>query len=248
MRDDIGYRTRRNAQIEANLMEQEARRLERLAQEEARRVAIHAQDALQQAELAARQARRQEQKRTKNTRLIQEAHLFSPDAIIRYAKYLMRIWMPANDPGLDFPKAYAFLTYRTSTHEGFPALIRAVTTIVRQGLGHHPVHATYGDVPLVERAPPLQDLRLALAPYGDITNNALLTLIETGDPYRNIIRNHIHDMEIRAAQQRVLQDPTVGICLCVGLLVCLLVCLFVCLCGWLAGCRSVCRSVLLCVC
>ena len=44
-------------------------------------------------------------------------------------------------------------------------------------------------------------------------------------------------------QQRVLQDPTVGICLCVCLLVCLLVCLFVCLSVWLAGCLSVGLSV-----
>jgi len=201
MRDDIGFRTRRNAQIEA----QEAERLARIAQEEARRLAIQTQNAAQQADQEARQVRKREQKRNKNNRLIQEAHLFSPDAIIRYAKYLMRIWVPVNDPGLDFPKAYAFLCYRTSTHEGFPALIRTVTAIVRQGLGHHPIYATYGEVPLVERAPMLQNLRTALVPYGETTNDALLSIIEIGDPYRNIVRNHIREVEERAAREAARQ-------------------------------------------
>jgi len=208
MRDDIGFRTRRNAQIEAERVEQEVRlaqraaqEAQRVAQEAARMVALQAQNVAQQAEHDARQARKREQKRLKNTRLIQEAHLFSPDTIIRYAKYLMRMWVPANDQRLDFPKAYAFLSYRTSTHEGFPALIRATTTIVRQGLGHHPIHATYGEVPLEEREPPLQALRLALEPYGNITNEVLLTTIDTTDPYRNIIRNHIREAEARAARE-----------------------------------------------
>ena len=155
-----------------------------------------AQDAINQ---RAQQVR--DRKIRKNNRFINTANLLPPVGIIQVAKDLMTIWDARLVPGLEFMKAYALLKYKSSTLEGFPNLIRAVATIVRQGLGNHPIHNQYSNVPAEERETAITHLRTAIVQYGDMTNEELIILLPPGDSFRNIIRHHIGIVQARIARQ-----------------------------------------------
>lgn len=165
----------RFAAYETNIEEQAAARLQ---QEEVRR----------QQEVAAQEAReeeKRERKRIKNEQSILEAPLASPNTIMKYARDLFTIWNVSNIPGYTFPQAYAVIKYTSSTHQGFPELMRAVVRIARQGFQRHHIHAVYMDIPPAEREEAIATLNVAVAVYGEID---IHTLIPEGDPIKPIVR------------------------------------------------------------
>jgi len=185
-------------------------RLQQVRQaEEDRRIQLQALQAEAVAREAARQQRHRDKKIQKNERLVQDAPLQSPNDIILTARSLMSMWDINLIPGVDIPKAYLFIKFRSSSHVGFPDLIRATVKLIRQGLNNHPIHVRYENVPVDEREAVLTEMRQALIPYGEITNEALIEGIPIGDPFRPIIRNNIRTLEQRAAAARQLQQDLI---------------------------------------
>ena len=193
-REDPAFKSRYEAHLVAEAQAVEERRQNALVNAANRQ----AQDA---ANAAARAQRIREQKIRKNQKAIEDAPLQNPHEITLTARSLMSMWDATILPGLEIPKAYVFLKFRTSSHVGFPDLIRSVVRMIRQGLGNHPTHARYVDVPMEERGPALETLRHALTQYGEITNRGIIDMIPIGDPFRPFIRNHIITIDVRAAQE-----------------------------------------------
>lgn len=164
----------------------EARRIAQVAQAEAHRVQIAAQT---RANAVA-----------KNIKSIADAHLASPNKIMTYVKDLMILWTASQVPTYAFPTAYGLLKFRSSTHPGFPELMRAVVRIVRQGFGRHPDHKDYMDVPAEERANAIQILNNSMTIYGQVN---LDVLIPANDPMKTAIRRRIamEDNQRREAER-----------------------------------------------
>lgn len=191
-RDDQTYLQRYNAHLEA----EEALQQERQQQEAAAAVAAAEQRRIQQ----------QERKTRRNEKYIQDAPTSSLSEIVSNSRALMRMLHFTLTPGLEFPKAYACIAYKSITHVGFPELIRSIVRIVRQGLGHHPIHQTYADVPIAERAAALHQLNAALQPYGEMSHRELLDLLPPSDPYRALIRNRIVQIQQQEQEQQLQHD------------------------------------------
>ena len=207
---DAGFRARHEAHLAAEEAAAEVRRQERLQEEAARQAALEAQRNAEELRAAERTARQREQKIRKNTKLVEEAHLLSPNDILHYARTLMTMWSDVPSvPGFEFPTAYLCIKFKTSTHVGFPELMRCVVRIVRQGNGHHPIHTLYTFVPEEERVAAINLLRQALIPYGEMTNRQLLEAMPVGDHFRSVIRNRIHALEADQLQQNLLHNPVV---------------------------------------
>lgn len=201
-RDDPAFRTRYLANLELENAAIQQRRQEHMNLEAQRQAQAEAQRAQVAATEAARAQRRRDRKILKNAQLVENAHLQSPHEISSVtARNLITMWDTAILPGLEVPTAYACIKYKSSTHEGFPNLIRAVVQLVCQGLGNHPNHLRYTDVPLAERTPVLEALKQALVPYGEITNRMLLDMIHVSDAFRPIIRRNVAEIEHRIAQE-----------------------------------------------
>ena len=181
---------------------QEARRQQELA----RQAELEQQRAQEQAAAEQALTRRRQQKHRKNQKLIQDAPTMSLMEIVHTARSFMRMWSFDLSPGLEFPIAYMCLSHKSVTHAGFPELIRCIVRILRQGLGHHHIHPTYASVPLQEREEALTSLRESLNAYGAITNRELLDAVPQGDPYRTLIRNRIHAIELAAQNAQLQHD------------------------------------------
>ena len=136
----------------------------------------------------------------KNNRFINTSPSLSPVEIIQLAKELMTLWEVRLVPGLEFMKAYALLKYNSSANPGFPNLIRAVATIVRQGRRNHPIHDHYPDVPQEEREGAMIQLRTAITQYGDISQDELVRMILPTDSFRGTIRHHVQHFAARLAR------------------------------------------------
>ena len=200
-RDDPAYKARYEAhsldQAHAQEQDQEAQRIQQQAEELLRNAELAARQAAETAQATIRAQQARDRKERKNTKLINEAHLFPPNSIVAYANSLMIMLDPLVAPnGLTYIKAYALLKYRTSTHDGFPMLMRAVTRIVRQGNGHHPIHARYTDVPIAERTSAFESLQLALNAYGELTTGEISSMLPANDTHRRTIVRYL-DAELR---------------------------------------------------
>lgn len=198
--EDVLFRARYEAFVQAEQLAEEARQQDLRAQAFARQALLEQQRAAELANAEQRAAQRRERRIAKNNALIESAHLLSPNDIIYYVRSLMNMWDVQMFPGLELPKAYACLKFMSSTSVGFPELMRSVVRIVRQAVGHHHVHARYADVPAEEREPAFQQLQQALVAYGEITNARLLELIPVGDPFRTVTRVRVTALENQAAQ------------------------------------------------
>ena len=202
LRVDEDFRTRYR-QYQENQQQQQQQ------QQEAAEIARQQEIAQAQAENEYRRQQYQERKIRRNQRIIANAHLFSPDEIIHQAKHLMTMWDIQMLPGIEVPSAYILIRYITSTNVGFPNLIRAIATMVRQGLGNHPIHARYAAVPIEEREPVVEAMRTAITQYGPMTIDQLRTLLPTGDQFRRIILNHFHALEQAQLQHDLVHNPVV---------------------------------------
>jgi hypothetical protein len=164
---------------------QEEERITRQVQSEARLIAIREEQA---AAAAARIEEVRAIKQAKVDRLTANAHNLAPMSIIRTATRLMTLWTDNTMPTFNCPKAYAALCYKTSTHPGFPNLIRAVIHITMLGSGNHPLYDRYRDVPVAERDAAHLALSDALAVYEEIDHMAL---IPTNDRNRQMVTDRI---------------------------------------------------------
>lgn len=201
LRDEPAFKARYDAHIQEQRQAEEARDLQRVADEIARAAQLEAARQAEMANEAARAQQIQDRKARKNTKLINDAHMFSPDMIISYTHALMNMWDTTLMPGMEIAKAYVLLKFRTSTHDGFPVLMRAVTRMVRQSNGHHPIHTRYADVPIEERTQAFESLLLALNAYGEFTNTDLLELLPLRDVWRATISRRIAAVEAEARRQ-----------------------------------------------
>lgn len=147
---------------------------------------------------------RRQQKIEKNERYVNEAHLMSPNEILMYVRNLLQLWrnFVIHDPQYIFPRAYGLLKFRSSTHAGFPLLMRAVVRIVRQGFGHHPDHERYSDVPEAERNTAIQSLAEAVTLYGN--NEEIAVLIPQADPVIGFVRER--QRALLREQERLRQE------------------------------------------
>ena len=200
-REDPAYKARYEEHIHNLVQVQEAHRIQQQADEMLRNAELAARQAAETAQANARAQQARDRKVRKNTKLINEAHLFSPNTIVAYANSLINMFDRLVVPnGLELVKAYALLKYRTSTHDGFPMLIRAVTRIVRQGSGHHPIHARYADVPAAERTSAFESLQLALNAYGELTPTEMLEMLPANDIHRRIVVRQVEAEHRRQAE------------------------------------------------
>jgi hypothetical protein len=91
---------------------------------------------------------------------------------------IVNLWNEYNIPGQDIIHAYIYLKYVSSTHAGFPRLIRAAVSLVCLGFGN-PDYPTYRGVPELERRLVLEDIHESLVPYAQIDPNRLVAVNDT---------------------------------------------------------------------
>jgi hypothetical protein len=188
MTSDVAYRTTFNQTIA-----EVAQRRQQAAMAE---MATRAQaEAARAAAAAAERETRRAAQRARNTRLVEEAPRLSAMRILKFAARIISFWNDQAIPGYGCVKAYAALTFLSPRHDGFPALMRAVVTVIN--LGAHPDHARYQDVPEAERTAALTALGTALEAYGVIDHMAL---IPTGDRNRDLV---VRRMEVEEEARRV---------------------------------------------
>jgi hypothetical protein len=95
-------------------------------------------------------------------------------SIMNYATRIMRLWDTQEIPGYDIPNAYVIMSYRSPTVAGFNEVLRSAVTIYFMSGGRHPDHPNYGEVQQIEKDAVYEQLRGALAPFGDINLNEIV--------------------------------------------------------------------------
>lgn len=153
-----------------------------------------AEQAIFAEQAAARAANRRAEKIAKRDRYIAAAAQSSPIKIIEHARKAMDVWHQNNIQGYTIPKAYVALAYKSPLSAGFARLITAVVRLRFQAFGNHPDHASYREVPEAERTEVLNEIRDAVAAYGEINE---LDMADN-DPQRKSVQDR-KDAERRAA-------------------------------------------------
>jgi hypothetical protein len=164
-------------------------------------------EALAVARLQAMQEERRARKRAEAGAAIDAAPDLSITKIARLAADFMQFWTSTlNSPiaihMTDAPAyAYHVLKNMSPRHAGFPAVIRAVVTILYQTEGRHPEEADYASVPEAERRTALQNLTDALASYGDL--GPLNVLLPRNDVYQPTVMAVVRRRAEAERQRRV---------------------------------------------